>query len=74
MVLVEGIIILLISVYDEVFVFEVMGKGLVIVLNKGMVIVFVDGIIMVVYFIGYVIGIMVNSGVEILIYIGINMV
>ncbi len=71
---VEGTIIPLTSVHDEVFASEAMGKGLAIVPNKGTVTAPVDGTITAVYPTGHAIGITANSGAEILIHIGINTV
>lgn len=51
-----------------------MGDGVVIVLSDGMIVVLVDGEIMVVYVMKYVYGLISMDGVEILIYIGLDIV
>lgn len=71
---VEGTIIPLTSVHDEVFASEAMGKGLAIVPTNGEVKAPVDGKITAVYPTGHAIGITSANGAEILIHIGINTV
>ncbi|ETY75478.1 beta-glucoside-specific PTS transporter subunit IIABC [Lactiplantibacillus fabifermentans] len=71
---VEGTIIPLTSVNDEVFASEAMGKGLAIVPSNGEVQAPVDGTITAVYPTGHAIGITSTTGAEILIHIGINTV
>ncbi len=71
---VNGTIIPLTSVHDEVFASEAMGKGLAIVPTNGEVKAPVDGTITAVYPTGHAIGITSTSGAEILIHIGINTV
>lgn len=69
-----GKVLLLSEVLDKVFFFGVMGKGIVIDLEVGEFVVLVDGEIMIIFLIGYVVGIIMIDGVEILIYIGMDMV
>lgn len=71
---VEGTIIPLTSVHDEVFASEAMGKGLAIVPTNGEIKAPVDGKITAVYPTGHAIGITSDNGAEILIHIGINTV
>ncbi len=71
---VDGTIIPLTSVKDEVFASEAMGKGIAIVPTDGKVKSPVNGTISAVYPTGHAIGIISKQGAEILIHIGINTV
>jgi len=71
---VEGTIIPLTSVKDEVFASEAMGKGLAIVPTNGEVKSPVTGTVSAVYPTGHAIGITADNGAEILIHIGIDTV
>ncbi|MFT8824849.1 MAG: beta-glucoside-specific PTS transporter subunit IIABC [Liquorilactobacillus mali] len=71
---VEGTIIPLTSVKDEVFASEAMGKGIAIVPTNDKVISPVSGTISAVYPTGHAIGIISDQGAEILIHIGIDTV
>ncbi|VDG21181.1 PTS beta-glucoside transporter subunit IIABC [Lactobacillus sp.] [Lactiplantibacillus mudanjiangensis] len=71
---VEGTIIPLKNVNDEVFASEAMGQGLAIVPSKGEIHAPVDGTVTAVYPTGHAIGITSTNGAEILIHIGINTV
>lgn len=52
--------VLLIEVKDKVFVFEIFGKGIVILLEKGRFVVLVDGVILIVFLMGYVFGMVID--------------
>ncbi|WP_125979644.1 beta-glucoside-specific PTS transporter subunit IIABC [Loigolactobacillus iwatensis] len=71
---VEGTIIPLTSVKDEVFASEAMGKGLAIVPTNGLVKSPVNGTVTAVYPTGHAIGVTSNEGAEILVHIGIDTV
>lgn len=71
---VEGTIIPLTSVKDEVFASEAMGKGLAIVPTNGEVKSPVTGTVSAVYPTGHAIGITADNGAEIVIHIGIDTV
>ncbi|MFC6200364.1 beta-glucoside-specific PTS transporter subunit IIABC [Lactiplantibacillus nangangensis] len=71
---VEGTIIPLTSVKDEVFASEAMGKGLAIVPTNGEVKSPVTGTVSAVYPTGHAIGLTADNGAEILIHIGIDTV
>ncbi|KRN28156.1 beta-glucosides PTS, EIIBCA [Lactobacillus selangorensis] len=71
---VEGTIIPLTSVKDEVFASEAMGKGLAIVPSNDEVVAPANGTISAVYPTGHALGMIDDSGAEILIHIGINTV
>lgn len=71
---VEGTIIPLTSVKDEVFASEAMGKGLAIVPTNNEVKSPVTGTVSAVYPTGHAIGITADNGAEILIHIGIDTV
>lgn len=62
------------KVKDLVFFIEMMGRGIVVKLDDGVVYVLVDGILIVVYEFKYVYGLKIEKGVEVLIYIGIDIV
>ncbi|MGW9527238.1 beta-glucoside-specific PTS transporter subunit IIABC [Paenibacillus terrae] len=74
MMAVEGQIVPLTSVNDEVFASEAMGKGAGIVPINGTVTAPVNGTVSSVYKTGHAIGIVSDSGIELLIHIGINTV
>ncbi|WP_280633354.1 glucose PTS transporter subunit IIA, partial [Paenibacillus polymyxa] len=71
---VNGQIVPLSSVSDEVFASEAMGKGAGIVPVSGIVTAPVNGTVSSVYKTGHAIGIVSDSGIELLIHIGINTV
>lgn len=71
---VEGQVVSLTSVNDEVFASEAMGKGAAIIPSSGVVSAPVNGKISSVYKTGHAIGIVSDSGIELLIHIGINTV
>ncbi len=71
---VDGTIIPLTSVKDEVFASEAMGKGIAIVPTNGEVRAPISGTISALYPTGHAIGIISKQGAEILIHIGINTV
>ncbi|KRL00836.1 beta-glucoside-specific PTS transporter subunit IIABC [Liquorilactobacillus capillatus] len=71
---VQGTLIPLTSVNDEVFASEAMGKGIAIVPTDNKVVSPVSGTISAVYPTGHAIGIISDQGAEILIHIGINTV
>ena len=71
---VEGQVVSLTSVNDEVFASEAMGKGAAIIPSSGVVSAPVNGKIGSVYKTGHAIGIVSDSGIELLIHIGINTV
>ncbi|WP_025723005.1 beta-glucoside-specific PTS transporter subunit IIABC [Paenibacillus polymyxa] len=71
---VNGQIVPLSSVNDEVFASEAMGKGAGIVPISGIVTAPVNGTVSSVYKTGHAIGIVSDSGIELLIHIGINTV
>lgn len=71
---VEGQIVPLNRVNDEVFASEAMGKGAGIVPTNGIVTAPVNGTISSVYKTGHAIGIVSEAGIELLIHIGINTV
>lgn len=71
---VEGEVVPLNRVSDEVFASEAMGKGAGIIPAKGIVTAPVDGTVTSVYRTGHAIGIVSDSGVELLIHIGVNTV
>lgn len=73
-VLFNGKIVLLIDVKDGVFVSEIIGKGIVIYFIEGLVYLLVNGVVLKLFYIYYVIGIIFDEGVEIFIYVGIDMV
>ncbi|AET58883.1 beta-glucosides PTS, EIIBCA [Paenibacillus terrae HPL-003] len=74
MMAVEGQIVPLTNVNDEVFASEAMGKGAGIVPINGTVTAPVNGTVSSVYKTGHAIGIVSDSGIELLIHIGINTV
>lgn len=71
---VVGEVWMLNEVNDEMFVSGVMGKGIVVILIEGVVIVFMDGVVLVVFDISYVIGFYLDNDVDLLIYVGIDIV
>ncbi|WP_057829820.1 beta-glucoside-specific PTS transporter subunit IIABC [Liquorilactobacillus cacaonum] len=71
---VDGIIIPLKTVHDEVFSSEAMGKGIAIVPDKGNLKAPVNGTISAVYPTGHAIGLISDQGAEILLHIGIDTV
>lgn len=71
---VEGQVVSLTSVNDEVFASEAMGRGAAIIPSSGVVSAPVNGKISSVYKTGHAIGIVSDSGIELLIHIGINTV
>lgn len=71
---VEGECIELLEVKDDVFVLKVMGEGIVVLFIKGVIIVFIDCEVVFLFLILYVIGLKLDNGVEMLIYVGINIV
>lgn len=73
-ILVEGKVIDLSKVNDELFVSKILGDGVVIILINGNLYVFCDLEVVMLFEIKYVIGLRIKNGVEILIYIGINIV
>ncbi|WP_172254071.1 beta-glucoside-specific PTS transporter subunit IIABC [Saccharibacillus deserti] len=71
---VAGEVVPLSRVNDEVFASEAMGKGAAVIPSKGLVISPVSGTITSVYRTGHAIGLVSDSGTELLIHIGINTV
>ncbi|MGC5772534.1 beta-glucoside-specific PTS transporter subunit IIABC [Paenibacillus pabuli] len=71
---INGQIVPLNQVSDEVFASEAMGKGAGIIPNNGTVTAPVNGTVSSVYKTGHAIGIVSDSGIELLIHIGINTV
>lgn len=72
--LIKGEVKVLSEVNDGVFFVGIMGKGFVIEFEEGEVVLFVYGSVIIIFKIKYVIGIMSDQGVEIFIYIGLDMV
>lgn len=72
--LVKGWVLFLKNVEDFVFVNGVLGNGVVIELMEGKVVVFFDGMIVILFLIKYVLGLILDNGIELLIYIGIDIV
>ncbi|WP_281165633.1 beta-glucoside-specific PTS transporter subunit IIABC [Liquorilactobacillus sicerae] len=71
---VDGTIIPLTSVHDQVFASEAMGKGIAIVPTDGILKSPITGTISAVYPTGHAIGLISDSGVEVLLHIGIDTV
>lgn len=71
---VDGQVVSLTNVNDEVFASEAMGKGAGIVPSSGVVSAPVNGKVTSVYRTGHAIGIVSDAGIELLIHIGINTV
>lgn len=69
-----GNVLFLFKVFDEIFLFKLLGEGLVIIFSVGEVYVLFDGEIISLFFIKYVIVLKDDKGVEVLIYIGIDIV
>lgn len=61
-------------VVDEMFVGKFLGDGYVVEFEDGEVVVLVSGIVISVFLIKYVIGLKMMSGLEVLLYMGINIV
>lgn len=73
-VVVSGNSINIEKVNDFVFLKKLMGDGVVIIFNSDVVVVFCNGKVIVFIELKYVFGMVLDEGVEILVYIGIDIV